>query len=64
MKNFEAHILVVDDDDKIRKLVKEFLSTKNYLVTTANNAEDALEKVMEIKFDLIVLDVMMLERVV
>ncbi len=59
MKNFEAHILVVDDDDKIRKLVKEFLSTKNYLVTTANNAEDALEKVMEIKFDLIVLDVMM-----
>ena len=59
MDNFEAHILVVDDDDKIRKLVKEFLSTKNYLVTTANNAEDALEKVMEIKFDLIVLDVMM-----
>ena len=59
MKNFKAHILVVDDDDKIRKLVKEFLSTENYLVTTAINAEDALEKVREIKFDLIVLDVMM-----
>tara|TARA_B100000242_G_scaffold294014_1_gene274196 strand:- start:2801 stop:3478 length:678 start_codon:yes stop_codon:yes gene_type:complete len=59
MKNFKAHILVVDDDDKIRKLVKEFLSIESYLVTTAINAEDALEKVREIKFDLIVLDVMM-----
>ena len=45
MKNFKAHILVVDDDDKIRKLVKEFLSIESYLVTTAINAEDALEKV-------------------
>ena len=59
MKKFKAHILVVDDDDKIRKLVKEFLSIESYLVTTAINAEDALEKVREIKFDLIVLDVMM-----
>ena len=59
MDKFKAHILVVDDDDKIRKLVKEFLSIESYLVTTAINAEDALEKVREIKFDLIVLDVMM-----
>jgi len=59
MDNYKAHILVVDDDDKIRKLVKEFLSIESYLVTTAINAEDALEKVREIKFDLIVLDVMM-----
>ena len=45
MKKFEAHILVVDDDDRIRDLVKQYLNEKNYLVTTANNAEDAQEKV-------------------
>ena len=59
MKKFEAHILVVDDDDGIRELVKQFLSENNYLVTTANNAEEAKEKVNLIKFDLIVLDIMM-----
>ncbi len=59
MKNFEAHILVVDDDDRIRGLVKQYLNEKNYLVTTANSAEDAQEKVNTIKFDLIVLDIMM-----
>ncbi len=59
MKKFEAHILVVDDDDGIRELVKQYLSENNYLVTTANNAEEAKEKVNLIKFDLIVLDIMM-----
>ena len=59
MKNFKAHILVVDDDDGIRSLVKEYLGKNNYLVTTAKSAEDAFEKVKIIKFDLIVLDVMM-----
>ena len=59
MKNFKAHILVVDDDDGIRELVKQFLNQNNYLVTTAKNSEDALEKVKIIKFDLIVLDIMM-----
>jgi len=59
MKKFEAHILVVDDDDGIRDLVKQYLSEKNYLVTTAISAEDAQEKVNIIKFDLIVLDIMM-----
>ena len=59
MKKFKAHILVVDDDDGIRELVKQFLNKNNYLVTTARNAEDALEKVKIIKFDLIVLDIMM-----
>ena len=59
MKKFEAHILVVDDDDRIRDLVKQYLSENNYLVTTALNAEDALEKVNVMKFDLIVLDIMM-----
>ena len=59
MDNFLAHILVVDDDDGIRSLVKKFLNENNYLVTTANSAEDATEKIKIIKFDLIVLDIMM-----
>ena len=59
MKKFEAHILVVDDDDGIRELVKEYLSQNNFLVTTANSAEDAFEKIKIIKFDLIILDIMM-----
>ena len=59
MNNFIAHILVVDDDDGIRSLVKKYLNENNFLVTTSNSAENALEKVLIIKFDLIVLDVMM-----
>ena len=59
MDNFFAHILVVDDDDGIRSLVKKYLNENNYLVTTANSAEDANEKISIIKFDLIVLDIMM-----
>ena len=59
MEKFKAHILVVDDDDGIRELVKEYLSQNDYLVTSSNSAEDALEKVKIIKFDLIVLDIMM-----
>ena len=59
MKNFKAHILVVDDDDGIRDLVKQYLGKNDYLVTTAKSAEDAHEKVKIIKFDLIVLDIMM-----
>ncbi len=59
MDNFIAHILVVDDDDGIRSLVKKFLNENNYLVTTANSAEDATDKINQIKFDLIILDIMM-----
>jgi len=59
MKNFKAHILVVDDDDGIRDLVKQYLKQNNYLVSSSKNAEDAAEKVKIIKFDLIVLDIMM-----
>ena len=59
MDNFIAHILVVDDDDGIRSLVKKYLNENNYLVTTAISAEDAKEKIQIIKFDLIVLDIMM-----
>ena len=59
MDKFIAHILVVDDDDGIRSLVKKYLNENNFLVTTAEYAENALEKVKIIKFDLIVLDIMM-----
>tara|TARA_Y100000816_G_scaffold292273_1_gene286712 strand:- start:3469 stop:4146 length:678 start_codon:yes stop_codon:yes gene_type:complete len=59
MDKLKAHILVVDDDDGIRTLVKKYLNENNYLVTSAKNAEDASEKVRIIKFDLIILDIMM-----
>ena len=59
MDKFIAHILVVDDDDGIRSLVKQYLKENQYLVTTAESAEDASEKIKIIKFDLIVLDIMM-----
>ena len=59
MENYKAHILVVDDDDGIRELVKQFLNQNNYLVTTAKSSEDAFDKVKIVKFDLIVLDIMM-----
>ena len=59
MKNFKAHILIVDDDDRIRDLVKEYLNQNNYLVSTAKDSNDAFEKTKIIKFDLIVLDIMM-----
>ena len=59
MDKFIAHILVVDDDDGIRSLVKQFLNENNFLVTTSDSAENAIEKINIIKFDLIVLDVMM-----
>ena len=59
MDSFIAHILVVDDDDGIRTLVRKYLNENNFLVTTATSAEDAAEKIRIIKFDLIILDIMM-----
>ena len=59
MNDFIAHILVVDDDDGIRSLVKQYLNENNFLVTTSNSAENAEKKISIIKFDLIVLDIMM-----
>ena len=53
------HILVVDDDDRIRNLLKEYLNEKKFIVTTAKNADEAKIKLCHFKFDLIVLDVMM-----
>ena len=59
MDRYLAHILVVDDDDRIRELVKQYLLENKYLVTTAKDAFDAKNKIEIIKFDLIVLDIMM-----
>jgi len=59
MNEFIAHILVVDDDDGIRSLVKQYLNENNFLVTTSHSAENAAEHVSIIKFDLIILDIMM-----
>ena len=59
MNDFVAHILVVDDDERIRSLIKQYLNENNFLVTTSHSAENAEEKISIIKFDLIVLDIMM-----
>ena len=59
MNDFVAHILVVDDDEGIRSLIKQYLNENNFLVTTSNSAENAEEKISIIKFDLIILDIMM-----
>ena len=53
------HILVVDDDNRIRELVKEYLEENQFLVTTAKNSQDAKEKLEILKFDILVLDIMM-----
>jgi len=59
MNNNIPHILVVDDDDRIRELVKEYLDENNFLVTTAIDAFDAKKKLEIIKFDIMILDIMM-----
>ena len=59
MDKFLAHILVVDDDEGIRSLVKKYLNENNFLVTTADSSENASEKIKIIKFDIIILDIMM-----
>ena len=59
MENKNLHILIVDDDDRIRNLLKEYLSEHRYIVSTAENAEQAKIKLQYIKFDILILDVMM-----
>ena len=59
MENNRNHILIVDDDDRIRNLLKDYLSENNYIVSTAENANQAKEKLQYIKFEIIILDVMM-----
>ena len=59
MENNKLHILIVDDDDRIRDLLKDYLISNNYIISTAGNAEEAKEKLKYIKFDILILDVMM-----
>ena len=59
MNKNKFHILVVDDDDRIRELVKEYLAENNFIVTTAKDAMDAKSKIEIIKFDILILDIMM-----
>ena len=59
MSNSTFHILVVDDDDRIRELVKQYLEENNFIVTTAVDAFDAKKKLDIIKFDILILDIMM-----
>ena len=59
MENKKLHILVVDDDDRIRSLLKEYLNENNFIVSTAENSEQAKIKLNFLKFDIMILDVMM-----
>ena len=59
MENDKLHVLVVDDDDRIRGLLKDYLSNNHYIVSTAENATQAKARLEYIKFDIIILDVMM-----
>ena len=59
MENNKNHILIVDDDDRIRNLLRDYLSENNYVVSTAENANQAKERLEYLKFDILILDVMM-----
>ncbi|MDC0409512.1 response regulator transcription factor [Pelagibacteraceae bacterium] len=59
MENNKNHILIVDDDNRIRDLLKDYLSENRYIVSSAENADQAKEKLKYLKFDIIILDVMM-----
>ena len=50
MENNKNHILIVDDDDRIRNLLKDYLSDNNYIVSTAENAEQAKKRITYLKF--------------
>ena len=57
----KPHILIVDDDNRILKLLKKFLSQKNFLVSTSKSSSEALALLANFSYDLIILDVMMPE---
>ena len=59
MVSNKNHILIVDDDNRIRSLLKDYLNENNYIVSTAENADQAKERLKYIKFDIIIVDVMM-----
>ena len=59
MENNKNHILIVDDDDRIRSLLRDYLTDNNYIISTAENSNQAKEKLEYLKFDIIILYVMM-----
>ena len=59
MENKNIHILIVDDDDRIRDLLKDYLSQNKFVISTAENADQAKQKLKYFKFDIMILDVMM-----
>ena len=59
MENNKNHILIVDDDNRIRDLLKDYLKENNYIISTAEDADQAKEKLRFLKYDIIILDVMM-----
>jgi two-component system phosphate regulon response regulator OmpR len=59
MENEPAHILVVDDDTRLRQLLSRYLGDQGFRVTTAADATDARRKLRSLEFDLLVLDIMM-----
>ena len=59
MDNSKIHILIIDDDDKIRELLKQYLKNNNFIISTAINATDAEEKLKIFKFDMAIIDIMM-----
>ena len=59
MEKNKIHILVVDDDDRIRELISQYLKDNGFIVSSAVDAKDAKIKIHQFKFDLVVLDVMM-----
>ena len=59
MRDDANHLLLIDDDERIRDLLSQYLKDNGYKITTAESASDARQKLNSIKFDLLVLDVMM-----
>jgi two-component system phosphate regulon response regulator OmpR len=59
MDNSKIHILIIDDDDKIRDLLKQYLKANDFIISTAINANDAEEKLKIFKFDMAIIDIMM-----
>ena len=59
MEKDKDHILIVDDDDRIRNLLKDYLSENGYIVSSAENANQAKERMQYLQFEIIILDVMM-----
>ena len=59
----KAHILVVDDDDRIRELLQRYLSKQDYVVSAAEDAAQAQEILKSFHYDLMVLDVMMVDMI-